>query len=42
MMSTLRLVDYDYVVSIEHEDAFMSREEGLRKASGVSQTGPDY
>jgi sugar phosphate isomerase/epimerase len=32
MMSALRLVDYDYVVSIEHEDAFLSREEGLRKA----------
>ncbi len=32
MMSALRLIDYDYVVSIEHEDALLSREEGLRKA----------
>jgi len=32
MMSALRLVNYDYVVSIEHEDAILSRDEGLRKA----------
>ena len=32
IMSALRLADYDYVVSIEHEDALLSREEGLRKA----------
>ena len=32
MMSALRLVGYDYVVSIEHEDALMSTDEGLRKA----------
>jgi sugar phosphate isomerase/epimerase len=32
MMSALRLADYDHVVSIEHEDALLSREEGLRKA----------
>jgi len=25
-------VGYDHVVSIEHEDAFLSREEGLRRA----------
>jgi sugar phosphate isomerase/epimerase len=31
-MSALRLANYDYVVSIEHEDALLSREEGLRKA----------
>jgi sugar phosphate isomerase/epimerase len=30
-MSALRLVGYDYVISIEHEDAMMSREEGLAK-----------
>ncbi|PTX49146.1 sugar phosphate isomerase/epimerase [Melghirimyces profundicolus] len=32
MISALRLVGYDYVVSIEHEDALMSIEEGFRKA----------
>ncbi|MDA4130136.1 MAG: sugar phosphate isomerase/epimerase [Thaumarchaeota archaeon] len=32
MMSALRLVGYDYVVSIEHEDMLLSREEGLKKA----------
>ena len=32
IISTLRLVGYDYVVSIEHEDALMSSEEGLAKA----------
>lgn len=32
MLSALRLVGYDYVVSIEHEDALMSTDEGLRKA----------
>jgi sugar phosphate isomerase/epimerase len=32
IMSALRLVGYDYVISIEHEDALMSKEEGLRKA----------
>ncbi len=32
IMSALRLVGYDYVVSIEHEDALMSTDEGLRKA----------
>jgi sugar phosphate isomerase/epimerase len=31
-MSNLRLVGYDHVVSIEHEDSLMSPEEGLRKA----------
>jgi sugar phosphate isomerase/epimerase len=30
--STLRLVGYDYVLSIEHEDSLMSMEEGLSKA----------
>lgn len=32
IMSALRLVGYDGAVSIEHEDAFMSIEEGLEKA----------
>ena len=32
IFSALRLADYDGVVSIEHEDAFMSIEEGLSKA----------
>ncbi len=30
-ISALRLVGYDYVVSIEHEDALMSTDEGLAK-----------
>jgi sugar phosphate isomerase/epimerase len=32
MMSAFRLIGYDYVVSIEHEDAMMSSDEGLAKA----------
>ncbi len=32
LVSTLRLVGYDYVLSIEHEDAMMSAEEGFRRA----------
>lgn len=32
MISTLRLVGYDHVVSIEHEDSVMAGAEGLRKA----------
>jgi sugar phosphate isomerase/epimerase len=31
IISALRLVGYDYVISIEHEDALMSTEEGLGK-----------
>jgi sugar phosphate isomerase/epimerase len=31
IMSALRMVGYDYVVSIEHEDAMMSIDEGLAK-----------
>jgi sugar phosphate isomerase/epimerase len=34
-ISALRLEGYDYVVSIEHEDAMMSTEEGLSKALTV-------
>jgi len=32
IVSTLRLVGYDHVISIEHEDSVMSPAEGLRKA----------
>jgi len=32
LVSTLRLVGYDYVLSIEHEDSLMSAKEGLSKA----------
>lgn len=32
IMSAFRLIGYDYVVSIEHEDAMMSSDEGLSKA----------
>ena len=31
IISTLRLIGYDYVISIEHEDALMSTDEGLAK-----------
>jgi sugar phosphate isomerase/epimerase len=31
IMTALRLVGYDYVISIEHEDALMSADEGLAK-----------
>jgi sugar phosphate isomerase/epimerase len=31
ILSTLRLIGYDHVVSIEHEDALMSTDEGLAK-----------
>ena len=31
IVSTLRLVGYDYVISLEHEDAMMSFDEGVRK-----------
>jgi sugar phosphate isomerase/epimerase len=34
IVSTLRLVGYDHVISIEHEDSVMSPAEGLRKAVG--------
>jgi len=32
IVSALRLVGYDYVMSIEHEDSLMSADEGLKKA----------
>ena len=34
LVSTLRLVGYDYVLSIEHEDPMMSVEEGFSRAVG--------
>jgi sugar phosphate isomerase/epimerase len=35
IISELRVVGYDYVISIEHEDPLMSVDEGLRKAVGT-------
>jgi len=32
MISAFRMIGYDYVISIEHEDALMSNDEGLAKA----------
>jgi len=32
MVSALRMVGYDHVMSIEHEDGLMSVDEGLEKA----------
>lgn len=32
IVSNLRMVGYDYVMSIEHEDSLMSPNEGLQKA----------
>ncbi len=37
IVSQLRLVGYDFVLSIEHEDSLMSPDEGLRKAIGFLQ-----
>ncbi len=37
MITALRLVGYDYVLSIEHEDPLASVEEGLKKAAGFLQ-----
>ena len=34
-VSNLRLVGYDYVLSIEHEDSLLSKNEGLVKAVDV-------
>jgi sugar phosphate isomerase/epimerase len=33
LISTLRMVGYDFVLSIEHEDSLLSPEEGLTKAA---------
>jgi sugar phosphate isomerase/epimerase len=32
VMDALAMTGYDYVISIEHEDSLMSKEEGLEKA----------
>ncbi len=37
LVSNLRMVGYDYVVSIEHEDSLMSVNEGLKKAIAFLQ-----
>ncbi len=37
IVSALRLVGYDYVISIEHEDGLMSTDEGLAKAVRLLQ-----
>ncbi|MBQ8752619.1 MAG: sugar phosphate isomerase/epimerase, partial [Clostridia bacterium] len=37
MMSTLRLIGYEGVVSIEHEDGLMSVKQGLEKAVAFMQ-----
>jgi sugar phosphate isomerase/epimerase len=47
IVSALRLVGYDYVISIEHEDAMMSQDEGLAKGvallkeAGMSEPAGD-
>jgi hypothetical protein len=35
LVSNLRLVGYDYVLSMEHEDSLMSLREGLEKGVGA-------
>ncbi len=35
IISNLRLVGYDYAISIEHEDSLMSQDEGLTKAASL-------
>jgi sugar phosphate isomerase/epimerase len=35
IMSAFRMIGYDYVISIEHEDALMSPDEGLAKAVAI-------
>jgi sugar phosphate isomerase/epimerase len=37
IVSHLRMVGYDGVLSIEHEDSLMSGDEGLRKATSLLQ-----
>jgi sugar phosphate isomerase/epimerase len=37
IVSALRLAGYDYVISIEHEDALMSQDEGLAKGVSLLQ-----
>ena len=46
-ISALRMIGYDYVISIEHEDAMMSNDEGLSKGiallkeAGISESAGD-
>lgn len=35
IISNLRMVGYDYAISIEHEDSLMSKNEGLERAVGM-------
>jgi sugar phosphate isomerase/epimerase len=35
IITALRVIGYDYVISIEHEDALMSSDEGLGKGISV-------
>ena len=49
LISNLRMVGYDHVISIEHEDSLMTGDEGLKKAIGVlkgvvinAPAGPAY
>jgi len=37
LVSNLRMVGYDYAISIEHEDSLMSQNEGLSKAVALLQ-----
>ena len=38
IISNLRMVGYDHVISIEHEDSLMSGDEGLKKAIETLKT----
>ncbi len=42
MISALRAVGYDGVVSIEHEDALMSIDEGLSKAVNLIKRSAQF
>ena len=49
IISNLRMVGYDHVISIEHEDSLMTGDEGLKKAIAVlkgvvisAPAGPAY
>ncbi len=49
IVSNLRMVGYDHVISIEHEDSLMTSDEGLKKAIAVlkgvvinAPAGPAY
>jgi sugar phosphate isomerase/epimerase len=42
IVSALRMVGYDYVISIEHEDALMSFDEGIRKGMSVLQNAVTF